>query len=141
VSLATSAVILDGHPGDGRRLLLTRRSDTGLWCLPGGVMEPGESVSEAVAREVAEETGLEVLPERLIGVYSDPDVLATYADGVKQHPVVLCFRCAVTGGAPRISAETTEIGWFAPDDLPEIVEQHRQRITDALSDARGAYIR
>lgn len=142
ISLATSAVILADEGGDdGVRLLLTRRSDTGLWCLPGGVMEPGESVTEAIVREVHEETGLDVCVERLVGVYSDPDLLATYADGVKQQPVVLCFECTVVRGSPRVSAETTEIGWFAPDALPEIVEQHRQRIADALARSASAYIR
>src|SRR5438045_8375170 len=55
-------------------LLLQRRSDNGLWGLPGGGVEPGESVSEAIVREVREETGLEVAPGRLVGVYSAPAI-------------------------------------------------------------------
>src|ERR1051325_4042675 len=53
-------------------LLLQRRSDNGLWGLPGGGVEPGESVSAAIVREVREETGLDVTPVRLVGVYSAP---------------------------------------------------------------------
>ena len=53
------------------RVLLQRRDDTGHWGLPGGAVEPGESVRQALIREVREETGLEVEPLRLIGVYSD----------------------------------------------------------------------
>jgi ADP-ribose pyrophosphatase YjhB (NUDIX family) len=59
--------------GEGR-ILLQRRSDNGLWGLPGGSVEIGESVRDAILREVREETGLSVEVVRLIGVYSDPRV-------------------------------------------------------------------
>src|SRR6185436_11811839 len=90
-----SAVIL--RPGG---VLLQRRSDNGLWGLPGGGVEPGESVREAVAREVREETGLEVEPLRVIGVYSAPEhhQIITYPDGNVIHYVSTCFECAITGG-------------------------------------------
>jgi ADP-ribose pyrophosphatase YjhB (NUDIX family) len=65
---SVSAVIFDRR----RRLLLQQRSDGGQWGLPGGSVEIGESVSDAVVREVREETGLTVTPRRLVGVYSDP---------------------------------------------------------------------
>ena len=67
---AVAAVI---HNGDGR-ILLQRRSDNGLWGLPGGSVEIGESVRDAIVREVREETGLTVEVLRLIGVYSDPRI-------------------------------------------------------------------
>ena len=66
---SVSAVIFDRR----RRLLLQQRSDGGQWGLPGGSVEIGESVTDAVAREVREETGLTVTPRRLIGVYSAPE--------------------------------------------------------------------
>src|SRR5438034_11818350 len=77
-----SAIILTGEG-----LLLQRRSDNRLWGLPGGGVEPGESVTEAVVREVREETGLEVVPLRLIGVYSSPEhgQIVTYPDGYVIH--------------------------------------------------------
>ena len=56
-----------------QKVLLTRRLDNGLWCLPGGHMESGESVEECCMREVFEETGLQVRVKRLPGVYSDPN--------------------------------------------------------------------
>ncbi|MBI2561507.1 MAG: NUDIX domain-containing protein [candidate division NC10 bacterium] len=59
--------------GEGK-ILLQRRSDNGLWGLPGGSVEIGESVRDAIIREVQEETGLTVEVVRLIGVYSDPKV-------------------------------------------------------------------
>ncbi|MEP6984348.1 MAG: NUDIX domain-containing protein, partial [Chloroflexota bacterium] len=62
-----SAFILDPM---GERVLLTRRTDNGRWCLPGGAMEAGESLAETCIREVREETGLEVRILRLVGIYS-----------------------------------------------------------------------
>ena len=137
LSVATSAVIVDGQSN----VLLTRRRDTGLWCLPGGIMESGESVAEAVVREVREETGLDVVPGQLVGVYSSPDLLVSYADGTRHHPVVLCFRCDVVGGALRLSDETTDVGFFRTDELPDVVEPHRQRVSDALAGSVAAFIR
>lgn len=54
------------------RVLLTRREDFDVWCLPGGQVDAGESLAEAARREVREETGLEVRIERLVGMYSGP---------------------------------------------------------------------
>jgi len=83
---------------DGR-LLLQQRSDGGQWGLPGGSVEIGESVSEALSREVSEETGLRVQAGRLIGVYSDPAFqVFRYPDGRVWQYVNLCFECAIVGG-------------------------------------------
>ena len=73
------AVIFD----DAGKVLLERRSDNGFWGLPGGAVEVGESVEQAVVREVMEETGLRVDVKRLIGVYSDPrhNNIHTYPSG------------------------------------------------------------
>ncbi len=68
VEAGVAAVVFDG----AQRVLLGRRADNGLWGLPSGHVEAGETVAEAVRREVREETGLEVAIVRLIGVYSDP---------------------------------------------------------------------
>src|SRR5690242_15704838 len=81
---SVSAVIFDRR----RRLLLQQRSDGGQWGLPGGSVEIGESVSDAVVREVREETGLMVTPRRLVGVYSDPAFqIWRYPDGNVWHYV------------------------------------------------------
>ncbi len=137
VSLATSAVIFDG----AGRVLLTQRRDSGLWCLPGGIMEPGESVSEAIVREVREETELNVTPEHLVGVYSDPNLLVTYPDGTAHHPVVLCFRCRADEGTPRLTEETRDVAFFSPDELPPLVTPHHQRLADARTGHLAAFIR
>lgn len=117
---------------DAGRVLLTRRTDNGLWCLPGGALDPGETAAECVVRELAEETGLNVEATRLIGVYTDPHFIVRYADGNRWSMVVLSFECAVTGGTLGLSEETTEAAYFPPDDLPaDIVETHIERIKHA----------
>lgn len=125
-------------------LLLQRRSDNGLWGLPGGSVEPAESVSEALVREVREETGLEVLPDRLIGVYSMPEnhQIVVYPDGNVIHYVSSSFECRVVGGTLTCGTESLELQWFDPERLPaELVPMHRIRIYDAMAGQVGAFVR
>ncbi len=130
--IGCSAVIFDAD----KKILLTRRSDNGLWCLPSGAMEPGESVAEACAREVWEETGLNVDVVRLVGVYSDPHRIIVYPDGNKVHIVALSFEAKVTGGELGLSNETTEFGYFTLEEAAkmEIIGNHLERVRDALTD-------
>jgi ADP-ribose pyrophosphatase YjhB (NUDIX family) len=86
--LGCSAVLFDDTH---RKILLTRRTDNGMWCLPGGMIDAGESVSEACEREVWEETGLRAHVIHLTGVYSDPNNMVVYRDGNQVHIVVLNF--------------------------------------------------
>ena len=125
-------------------LLLQRRADNGLWGLPGGGVEPGESVTEAVVRETLEETGLDVEPLRLVGVYSAPALgqVVTYPDGNVVHYVSSSFECRVLGGTLACSHESLELGWFPPRELPaDMVKTHRIRITDALAARVEAFVR
>jgi ADP-ribose pyrophosphatase YjhB (NUDIX family) len=128
---------------DGR-VLLQRRDDTGRWGLPGGGVEPGESVRQAVIREVREETGLLVEPIRLIGVYSDPvhHQVVTYPDGNVIHYVSTVFECVVRGGALACGDESLALDWFDPDTLPEdMMLISTVRIRDALARQVGAFMR
>jgi ADP-ribose pyrophosphatase YjhB (NUDIX family) len=125
-------------------ILLQRRSDNGFWGLPGGAVEPGESVIEAVVREVREETGLEVRPGRLVGVYSSPGVhqIVTYPDGNVIHYVSSSFECRIVGGTLACGSESLELGWFDPQKLPEdLLPMHRVRIVDALEGRAEAFVR
>ncbi len=128
--LGCSAAIFD----ENRRILLTKRADNGQWCLPGGAVEPGESVAEACEREVFEETGLRVRVKRLVGVYSHPDQLSVYKDGNKAHIVALHFEAEVVGGELGLSNETTDFGYFTVDDTEgmEMLGRHRERVLDTL---------
>jgi len=73
-----------------QKMLLTRRTDNGQWCVPGGYMEAGESITEACRREVLEETGLSVRVKRLMGVYTTPNWLLEYDDGNKWQ-ILVCI--------------------------------------------------
>jgi ADP-ribose pyrophosphatase YjhB (NUDIX family) len=136
---SVSAVIFDRR----RRLLLQQRSDGGQWGLPGGSVEIGESVTDAVAREVREETGLAVVPRRLIGVYSDPDYqIFRYPNGNVWHYVNVCFECAVRGGTLTTCDETLALEWVTLDALPStLLPNHRIRIRDARARRVAAFVR
>jgi len=126
------------------RVLLQRRDDNGRWGLPGGGVDPGESVEAAVRREVREETGLHVEPVRLIGVYSDPanHQVMTYPDGNLVHYVSCAFECVVTGGTLACGDESLALDWFDPDGLPDdVMAVSRIRIRDALARQTAAFIR
>ena len=126
------------------RVLLQRRDDNRKWGLPGGSVEPGESVRTAVIREVLEETGLDVEPLRLIGVYSDPanHQIVTYPDGNVIHYVSSVFECAVRGGTLTCCEESLELAYFAPDTLPaDTLPISRIRIMDALTRRVEAFVR
>jgi ADP-ribose pyrophosphatase YjhB (NUDIX family) len=126
-----------------QKVLLTRRLDNGLWCLPGGHMEAGESVEECCAREVFEETGLQVRVKRLTGVYSNPDQLVVYPDGNQAHFVVMNFEVEIIRGKLGISDETSEAGYFSLTEIASMPmhDRHADRIEDALKGQAEAYIR
>jgi ADP-ribose pyrophosphatase YjhB (NUDIX family) len=136
---SASAVIFDRRG----RLLLQQRSDGGQWGLPGGSVEIGESVSEAVRREVREETGLVVAVRRLVGVYSDPALqVVRYPDGNVWHYVSLCFECTVRGGELQTCAETLALEYVSPRRLPPtLLANHRIRIRDACARRTAPFIR
>lgn len=114
------------------RVLLALRKDIDWWNLPGGGMEPGETVEEALYREVREETSLEVAIDRLVGVYSKP----------QKQEVVLTFLCHVTGGTLTPTEESRDCCFFPIDELPEnTLPKHRQRIEDALLNRPSAILR
>lgn len=137
---SVSAIIFDAAGS----VLLMHRTDNQHWRIPGGNIEIGESVTQAVVREVAEETGLDVTVKRLIGVYSDPAIhmIALYPGGRLVHYVNLCFQCSVRGGTLRGSAEGREVAYFPVSRLPEkLLLSHHPRIQDALANQSAAFVR
>jgi ADP-ribose pyrophosphatase YjhB (NUDIX family) len=119
---------------DQGEILLQRRTDSGLWALPGGTMDIGETLAGAVVREVREETGLEVEPVRIVGIYSDPKHVFAYDDGEVRQEFNICLACRLTGGKLAVSEESREVRFFelAKIDQLEMHPSIRLRIRDYI---------
>ncbi|ODU02806.1 MAG: NUDIX hydrolase [Pseudonocardia sp. SCN 72-86] len=113
IVIAASAFVTDG---DGR-LLMIRRTDSGLHALPGGRHELGETMTQTAVRETREETGVDIEVVGLIGIYSNPAHLVEFTDGEVRQEFSICFRARPTGGAPRDSDESTEVRWVETSEL------------------------
>ncbi|RGD61024.1 NUDIX domain-containing protein [Kitasatospora xanthocidica] len=122
--VAASAVVTD----DAGRILLQRRTDNGLYALPGGTMDLGESLPDTAVREVFEETGLTVEITGLVGTYTDPRHVIAYSDGEVRQQFNICFTARITGGRLQISDESTDLRFVAPDDLDALPLHHTQRL-------------
>jgi ADP-ribose pyrophosphatase YjhB (NUDIX family) len=116
---AASAVVTD----EDSRLLLAKRTDNDLWTIPGGTMKPGETITETAVREVREETGIDVEVVSLVGIYSNPQHVVEYSDGEVRQQFSVCFVCQRIGGEVSTSDETSEVGYFSPDEI-EAVDIH-----------------
>ena len=139
IRLGCSAAIFD----EQGRILLTKRSDNGQWCLPGGAVDPGETVAEACEREVWEETGLRVHVKRLIGIYSYSDQLVVYPDGNKVQVVALHFEVEVTSGEAGLSNEVSDFGYFTIVEMDELefLGRHKERILDTFENYKEPVIK
>jgi 8-oxo-dGTP pyrophosphatase MutT (NUDIX family) len=113
------------------RLLLIRRADNGLWAMPGGACDVGETAAAGGAREVWEETGYTVAITHLLGVW-DSRLCGSRGS---RHLYHLLFTGRVAGGAPTLSRETLDIRWVAPADIPweQMEPGHAPRIRHALA--------
>ncbi|MEJ5068007.1 NUDIX hydrolase [Enterobacter sp. MYb186] len=101
---------------DGK-LLMVREAEDGLWSLPGGWADVGDTPSTAVCREVAEETGLQVKATKLLGVW---DRNLHGHPPLPWHVYKLIFLCEETGGSLAINHETTSLGFFDINELPPL---------------------
>src|ERR1700761_1603782 len=102
IAVAVTAFILDGD----NRVLMIRRTDSGLYSIPGGGHEVGETIGQTVVREVKEETGVDVEPVRVLGIYSDPEHVIGYSDGEVRQEFSICFTARVVGGQLATSDES-----------------------------------
>ncbi len=118
------------------QILLIKREDFEVWCLPGGHVDIGESIAQAALRETREETGLDVELTRLVGIYSIPGKNASGSH-------VVLFAAKPIGGELKWSEdEVLEARYYDPHLLPEpLLWLHRQRITDALDGFGGSVSR
>lgn len=99
------------------RILMIKRTDNGLWSLPGGAMEIGESIAACGERETLEETGYRVNVVGLIGVYSDPRTVIAYDNGEVRQQFAILLRGELHSGAPATSPESAAVEWLAPDAI------------------------
>jgi 8-oxo-dGTP diphosphatase len=124
-SVSVAAAVLDG----AGRLLLIRRADNGHWEPPGGVLELDEDIEAGLVREVKEETGLVVRPQRLTGVYKN----------MRRGIVAMVFRCEVTSGHVTTSDEVGECRWAEPGEVPALMDEaYAVRLLDAVADGPPA---
>lgn len=115
---------------DGR-ILAIKRADDGRWVPPGGILELNETPQEGVIREVLEETGVKVKPERLTGVYKN----------MRLGVVSLAFLCRAAGGDAAPTDEATEVEWVLPSEAIDVMPEARAvRVTDALRSG-GPFVR
>lgn len=134
--IAVNAVVFN----DKDEVLLAKRTDNGLWCIPGGHVDLGETLAQACLREFYEETGLRAEVVRLMGIYSDTKGSLHIAQGPEWHTVRVSFLCKVTGGSIQPNEETSEIRYFDVKKLPPLITDHARRIQDALENKSEAVI-
>ncbi len=121
-TIGAFAIIFD----ENGSVLLSHRRDMDAWNLPGGGVETRELPTEAVIREVKEETGLDVAIERLVGIYAKVD----------KDELVFAFTCRLVGGQLVLSDEADQHRFFAVDQIPANTSpKNVERIHDALASA------
>lgn len=119
---------------DGRVLVVREGKPAvgGRWNLPSGRLEPGETPVACARREAREETGLEVTPTALVGVYLDRD------ETVDGEVLVHVFRSTATDGLPTVPADdsVTDLAWVTAEEL-EALDRRAAYVARAVADARS----
>ena len=135
---AARAVIFD----ERGRILLIRRGDNKQWALPAGGMEPDESVTDCMAREVWEETGLTVETSVAFAIYSEPRFTAPTRPDAQL--LTVAYRVDEwSGGLNRITDETDDARWFTVDELrylPDLMPMYLETVEDCLAVGEGGFV-
>lgn len=126
--LAAAGMIVQDDEG---RILLQRRGDDGTWGIPGGALEPGESLEETARRELFEETGLTAVDLALLDVYSGPEFFLRFPNGDQAYLVGATYGTRRVDGELRGDGdETLELAFFGLDALPDGVNTYNRRLID-----------
>ena len=113
---AVAAIVRDG----GGRVLVLQKVEDGRWSLPAGGIDPGEAPHQAVARELAEETGLVARSARLVAALGGEPFRTRYPNGDAVEFTVCVFECAVDAGEPvAADGEAGRFAWVAPERVAE----------------------
>jgi 8-oxo-dGTP pyrophosphatase MutT (NUDIX family) len=120
-------------------VLFIHRADDGRWGLPAGAIDPGESPAEAIVREVREETGLEVRPAYVAGVFGGAGFRHRYPNGDEVEWTVAVFECETVGGdlAPH-DGEALELRYFAAEEAPTLQLPYPRALFDRPSARTGS---
>ncbi len=139
-SIVTAAsVFIENAAG---QVLMIQRSDNGLWAIPGGGQDIGESLVSTAVREVQEETGLHIEVVGLVGIYSDPAHVIAYDDGEVRQEFSVCFRARPVDGTLTTSDESTRVEWVAREQVEQL-DIHptvRMRITHGFERRDQPYL-
>ncbi|GAA3381592.1 NUDIX hydrolase [Cryptosporangium minutisporangium] len=114
---------------DAGEILMIRRTDNGNWAVPGGAMDPGESLPTCGVRETKEETGVDCEITGLVGIYTDPKHVILYTsnnEARQEFSVVFTARCV--GGQPTPSSESREVHWVKPGDVDGLTMDRSMRL-------------
>jgi len=130
---AASAIVVN----EAGALLLQRRVDNDQWALPGGTMNLGETLAQTVAREVKEETGLDIEVIGLVGIYTDPGHVIEYDDGEVRQEFNVCFMARPRGGHLATSTECKEVGWVPLGELDALPMHESTRLRISRGVPRG----